>query len=247
MKSFLDEVAKEIIDSGHSFKAIKIIVPNRRATLFLKNSLSYQIDRPAFAPEIISIETFVEELSGLKKSLPVELIYMFYSVYKDKTTEKNRDTFDQFLGWSKMVLSDFNQMDAYLVDQKTFFDFQFSLEELQQWAMREDANPMIKNQLEFWREMPDLYSGLKELLRLNHQGTSGMLFREAVNNLEHYIQNNTDHHYFVGFNALNEAEERIIQEFLSAKQGNVIWDIDRYFYEDQVHSAGKFIRKYYRD
>ena len=76
MKSFLDEVAKEIIDSGHSFKAIKIIVPNRRATLFLKNSLSYQIDRPAFAPEIISIETFVEELSGLKKSLPVELIYI---------------------------------------------------------------------------------------------------------------------------------------------------------------------------
>ena len=48
---------------------------------------------------------------------------MLYSVYKDKTTENNRDTFDQFLGWSKMILSDFNQIDAYLVDQKTFFDF----------------------------------------------------------------------------------------------------------------------------
>ena len=113
--------------------------------------------------------------------------------------------------------------------------------------MKEDVNPMIKNQLEFWRQMPELYSGLKELLWLNHQGTSGMLFREAVNNLEHYLQNNTDHHYFVGFNALNEAEELIIQEFLTAKQGNVIWDIDRFFYEDKVHSAGKFIRKYYRD
>ncbi len=247
MKSFLDEVAKEIIASGHSFKVIKIIVPSKRATLFLKNALSNQIDRPAFAPEIISIETFVEELSGLKKSLLVDLIYTFYSVYKDKTTEKNRDTFDQFLGWSKMVLSDFNLMDAYLVDHKTFFNFQFSLEELQQWAGREDANPMIKNQLEFWRQMPELYSGLKEILLLNHQGTSGMLFREAVNNLEHYLENNTYHHYFVGFNALNEAEERIIQEFLIAKQGNVIWDIDLFFYEDKVHSAGKFIRKYYRD
>jgi hypothetical protein len=247
MKSFLDEVAKEIINSGHSFKEIKIIVPSKRATLFLKNSISNQINRPAFAPEIISIETFVEEISGLKKSLHVDLIYMLYSVYKDKTTENNRDTFDQFLGWSKMILSDFNQMDAYLVDQKTFFDFQFSLEELQQWAKKEDINPMIKNQLEFWRQMPELYSGLKKLLWLNHQGTSGMLFREAVNNLEHYLQNNTNHHYFVGFNALNEAEELIIQEFLTAKQGNVIWDIDRFFYEDKVHSAGKFIRKYYRD
>ena len=56
-----------------------------------------------------------------------------------------------------------------------------------------------------------------------------MLFHEAVNNLEHYLQNNTNHHYFVGFNALNKAEELIIQEFLTAKQGNVIWDIDRFF------------------
>ena len=247
MKSFLDEVAKEIINSGHSFKEIKIIVPSKRATLFLKNSLSNQINLPAFAPEIISIETFIEEISGLKKSLPVDLIYMLYSVYKDKTTENNRDTFDQFLGWSKMILSDFNQIDAYLVDQKTFFDFQFSLEELQQWAKKDDVNPMIKNQLEFWRQMPELFSGLKESLLLKNQGTSGMLFHEAVNNLEHYLQNNTNHHYFVGFNALNEAEKLIIQEFLTAKRGNVIWDIDRFFYEDKVHSAGKFIRKYYRD
>jgi hypothetical protein len=144
MKSFLDEVAKKIIVSDHPFEEIKIIVPSRRATLFLKNALSNQIDRPVFAPKIISIEAFVEELSGLKKSLPVDLIYKFYLVYKDKTTKKNRDTFDQFLGWSKMVLSDFNQIDSHLVDPKTFFDFQFSLEELQQWAKREDANPMVK-------------------------------------------------------------------------------------------------------
>ena len=247
MKSFLDEVAKKIIASDHPFEEIKIIVPSRRATLFLKNALSNQIDRPVFAPKIISIEAFVEELSGLKKSLPVDLIYKFYLVYKDKTTKKNRDTFDQFLGWSKMVLSDFNQIDSHLVDPKTFFDFQFSLEELQQWAKREDANLMVKNQLEFWRQMPELYSGLKASLRQNQQGTLGMLFREAVNNLEHYIQNNTNHHFFVGFNALNGAEEQILQEFLTTEQGNVIWDIDRYFYEDEVHSAGKFIRQYYRD
>ena len=74
-----------------------------------------------------------------------------------------------------------------------------------------------------------------------------MLFREAVNNLELYLQNNDKYHYFVGFNALNKAEENIIQEFLTTHRGNVIWDIDQFFYEDQGHSAGKFIRKYYRD
>ena len=247
MNTFLDEVAREIIISDRSFEEVKIVVPSRRATLFLKEALSYQIDRPAFAPEIISIEGFIEEISGLKKSLPVELIYSFYLVYKNKTTEKSRDTFDQFLGWSKMILSDFNQMDSNLVDPKLFFDFQFSLQELQQWAKREDSNSLIKNQTEFWRQMPELYGGLKELLIKSQKGTLGMLFREAVNNLELYLQNNDKYHYFVGFNALNKAEENIIQEFLTTHRGNVIWDIDQFFYEDQGHSAGKFIRKYYRD
>ena len=247
MKSFLDEVAQEIISSARAFDALKIIVPSRRATLFLKNALSNQIDRPVFSPEIVSIEAFVEELSGLKNVLPVDLIYEFFAVYKNKTTEKNSDTFDQFLGWAKMILSDFNEMDAHLVESKTFFDFQFSLQELQQWAKKDDANKLVKNQLDFWRQIPLLYSGLKESLGKNQKGTMGMLFREAVNNLEHYLQNNSKHHYFVGFSALNEAEEQIIQAFLTTNQGEVIWDIDRYFYEDRSHSAGKFIRQYYSD
>ena len=89
--------------------------------------------------------------------------------------------------------------------------------------------------------MPELYGGLKELLIKSQKGTLGMLFREAVNNLELYLQNNDKYHYFVGFNALNKAEENIIQEFLTTHRGNVIWDIDQFFYE----GSGAFSWKIY--
>ena len=72
------------------------MVPSRRATLFLKNALARQIEKPAFSPEIVSIENFVEELSGLKKVMPVDLMFEFYAAYQDVSTENNRDSFDQF-------------------------------------------------------------------------------------------------------------------------------------------------------
>lgn len=247
MKSFLDEIAEEVINSKHPFESIKVVVPSRRASLFLKNALARQIQKPAFAPEIVTIENFVEELSTLKKIGPVDLIFEFYAAYKEVSDEEHRDSFDQFLGWSSVILSDFNEMDAHLVDVKTFFDFQFSLQEMTQWTKNKDQSNIIQNNLEFWRIMPSLYEGLNQRLQQKQQGTLGLIFREAVANLEFYISQTVKHHYFVGFNALNESEAQIIQEFISSNKGTVHWDIDQYFFQDKVHAAGKFIRKYHQD
>jgi ATP-dependent helicase/nuclease subunit B len=187
MKTFLDEIAEEIINSKYPFESVKIVVPSRRASLFLKNALARQIQKPAFAPEIVSIENFVEELSGLKKAAPVDLIFEFYAAYQEVSDEKQRDSFDQFLGWASVILSDFNEMDAHLVDVKTFFDFQFSLQEMTQWAQNEGQSNLIQNHLEFWRLMPALYECFSQRLQQKQQATLGLIFREAVANLEFYL------------------------------------------------------------
>lgn len=247
MNTFLDEIAQEIINSNDPFESVKIVVPSRRATLFLKNALARQIQKPAFSPEIISIENFVEELSGLKKVMPVDLMFEFYSTYQDVSRENHRDSFDQFLGWAPVILSDFNEIDAHLVEAKHVFDFQYSLQEMTQWTKSEGQSKIVQNHLEFWSIMPALYEGLNQRLQQKQQGTLGLIFREAVANLEFYLSQNDKQHYFVGFNALNESEAQIIQEFISRNKGSVHWDIDQCFFEDKVHAAGTFIQKYHKD
>lgn len=247
MRTFLDEIAEQIVHSEHFFESIKIIVPSRRATLFLKNALARQIQKPAFAPEILSIEEFIEELSSLKKAPQLDLIFEFYDVYCEVTMENDRDSFDQFLGWATVILSDFNEMDAHLVSAQSFFDFQFSLQEMTQWTKEEDQTKIVQNHLQFWRIMPALYEGLNQRLMDKQQATLGYMFREAVSNLEFYMNQTSKQHFFIGFNALNAAESSIIQEFLSRNKGSVHWDIDRQFYKDPFHAAGKFIRQYYKD
>ena len=47
---------------------------------------------------------------------------------------------------------------------------------------------------------------------------------------------------FVGFNALNESESRIIQGLLQNDLADIYWDIDKTFIDDGIHDAGLFTR-----
>ena len=42
---------------------------------------------------------------------------------------------------------------------------------------------------------------------------------------------------FAGFNALNAAEETIVQSLLADKQAKIYWDIDQYFYDSKIHNS----------
>ena len=84
MKTFLDEISKKIISLNYQFEDIKIVVPNKRAISFFKKSLSNNLSKPQFSPEIISIEKFMEEMSGLKKIQRIDLLfYLNEIVLKD--------------------------------------------------------------------------------------------------------------------------------------------------------------------
>ena len=130
---------------------------------------------------------------------------------------------------------------------KTCLNFNFSIQEMTQWTRSDDQSKIIENNLQFWRIMPALYKGLNQRLRQKQQGTLGFIFREATANLEFYLSHNDKYHCFVGFNALNESESQIIQEFISRNKGTAYWDIDQHFYKDKVHAAGKFIRQYHKE
>jgi len=70
-----------------------------------------------------------------------------------------------------------------------------------------------------------------------------LIYREAVENLEGYVQFNPNtQHVFLGFNALNNSESLIIQELLQTGLANIYWDIDEVFLNNKSHDAGYFIK-----
>ena len=245
MPSFIADVLQDLYKHKVDISQLKFIVPSKRAGVFLKQEIAKKLSRAIFTPQITSIEEFVEELSQLHKVSNTELLFEFYEVYKLHTAQDHIEPFDSFLKWAQVLLQDFNEIDRYLIAPNRVFDYLSAIQDINHWSLEENKTPLIKNYLNFWNKLNTYYEELSNELLKKRKGYQGLLYREAVENLESYIQyNESTQHVFLGFNALNACESTIIKELLQNGIAKVYWDIDKCFVENEIHSAGLFIRQY---
>ena len=245
MPSFINDVLKDLENKKVNLSKVKFILPSKRAGVFLKSEIASNTSKTIFAPSISSIEEFIEELSQLKKIPNTELLFEFYNIYRAQTPKEQTEPFESFSKWAQMLLQDFNEIDRYLINPKTIFGYLSAIKEINHWSLEKTQTPLIKNYLIFWKRLFTYYSCLSEELIKKDKGYQGLIYREAVENLEEYIQFNPNTlHIFIGFNALNNSESVIIQELLQTGLASIYWDIDQVFLSNINHEAGYFIRQH---
>jgi len=246
MNTFLDKIALQITkDFPEDFENLTLVLPNKRARVFFIEKLKRQTSKTFFSPKIISIEEFIYEMSKIKAIDNIELLFCFYEVYKNMTPKENTQDFETFSNWAKMLLGDFNEIDRYLLKPEHVFSYLKDIEDIKHWAVDlENRTQMIEKYLNFWEMMPKYYNNLYAYLIKEKKGYQGLIYREAVKNLPEFINQIGDQKiYFAGFNALNQSEEKIIQELLKNDNAKVYWDIDQSIIDDPYHDAGLFARK----
>ncbi len=245
MKTFLAEVVQHIIAKKEPLENTVLVLPSKRAGTFVKHYFLKTISNTTFAPTILSIEDFIASVSGLRYAQDAELLFIFYQTYQKLTPAEKQDSFYAFLKWAPVLLQDFNEIDRHLADPEKIFSYLSAIQDLNHWSLQPEKTVLQQNYLAFWEHLPDYYQTLTEFLLQKGLGYQGLVYREAVDTIEFYIQNNQDRFfYFIGFNALNKAEDRIIQELLQQTTAEIFWDTDRFFLEDPIHEAGFFIRKH---
>jgi hypothetical protein len=245
--SFLEKIAsvlEEKID-GKSANYI-VVLPNKRAKVFLVDALKKQVKSNIFCPEIISIEEFIQDIAIIRNIDPIELLFEFYDVYISITEKSNQQSFDLFANWAKTLLQDFNEIDRYLLDPKHVLSYLNDIDDIKKWGIEvENKTQLLENYINFWKLLPTYYQSFYNHLLAKGLGYQGLIYREAVENLNHFSESIKDTQYlFAGFNALNAAEERIIQHLISNSQATIYWDIDQIFMNDPYNDAGLFIRRF---
>ena len=245
MHTFLEETIQYLTKKHGSLSQLTIILPSKRAGGFLLNHLKNQALHTSFAPKIISIETFIETVSDLNIIDPTALLFKSYETYLTLDSIPEKESFDTYSSWATSLLGDFNEIDRYLLDTHSFFNYLNDIQDLNHWYLREDKTPLIEKYLAFWNSLQEFYKTLKDTLLKDHQGYQGLVYRKAAEDISHYMEaNKATKHVFIGFNALNTAEQHILQELLELDHNEVIWDTDSYFFEDATHSASLFLRDY---
>lgn len=247
---FLDNIAKVIIE-GYSGKLAEttIVLPNKRAKIFLVEALKKQIQNTVISPKIISIEDFIQDIASVRSIDSIELLFEFYEVYLSITEKKQQQSFELFANWAKTLLQDFNEIDRYLLDPSHVLSYLKDIEDIKKWGIEvENKTQLLENYIDFWKLLPNYYESLYSHLLNKQIGYQGLIYREAVNNINHFTNSVLNQHFvFAGFNALNAAEEKIIQHLIASDQAKIYWDIDKTFLNDPYHDAGLFVRRFKQD
>ncbi|RXP64472.1 PD-(D/E)XK nuclease family protein [Lutibacter sp. HS1-25] len=244
MKSFISTVVDDILIKHTNYTNLTFVLPSQRACVFLKEELLNKIPSSSFFPKIESIENYIQELADIHLIDNTQLLFEFYSIYKNHLPKKNIESFEIFSQWATIALHDFNEIDNYLVNTEDFFSNLKDIKKLETWFQDKKPSQLALNYLEFFEYLNILYTQLYTSLKNNKFGYQGLIYREATENLEYYINNSTESKIvFIGFNALNKAEEYIIQELLNNGLASIYWDANESFF-NKSNEAGVFLRKY---
>jgi hypothetical protein len=254
MQTFLERSAEHIY-SKHShtqLSKICIVLPSRRGVLYFKQALAKLSDVPFLAPDVFAVEDFIMEMTGLRQIDQVALLFELYDVFKEIDPNV---VFERFMTWASTLLTDFDKIDQYLVDPKALFSYISEAKALERWQMQlgesQKGNnlktPRTDRYFKLFENIYTVYQNLKN--RLTEKGLvyRGMAYRDLAENIEKHILEKDRHlkYYFVGFNALSDAEEKIIRTLLKRKNfAETIWDTDTYLLKNNYQKGGDWLRYY---
>jgi len=243
MQLFLDRLVSHILlNHGRNLNVICIVLPTKRAGVFVQKSLASQLSKTLWAPRIITINDFIKEHS--EEIIPDQLVNLFelYDVYKTIERE-NAEPFHQFAKWGEALLADFNEIDRYMVDTVQFFSNLTSIQEIENWSFNvQELSDGQKKYLDFWKKIGVYYNAFNSQLSLKGMTTGGNAYRSIAENIGE-LKVKDEKIYFAGFNALSKSEETIIHYLVEHKKAEVLWDVDRYYLDESTHEAGLFFRR----
>ena len=215
MIPFLKQVADHYYNIGEADKCC-FIFPNRRSLVFFTRHLcqavkdSDVLSRPIVAPEMLTINDFFHKVGGMHSVERVRLLIELYDCYKE--CNPKAETLDEFIFWGDVILSDFNDVDKYLVDPKQLFanisdlkkiqDTYTYLTDTQRKAIEafvshfsdlsgrltvdlDSEDPDVKGKfLMIWNILHDLYELFNKRLMDRGMAYEGMVYRQLAQRLK---------------------------------------------------------------
>lgn len=260
MNSFLYRIAKVYYSEYQAdISQFTFVFPNRRAGLFFQRHLSEIANRAIFSPEIITINECFSSATTWQSADRLELLFRLYRIYIQQS--KREESFDSFVFWGEMLLSDFDDVDKYRVDAKQLFTNITELKQIDELfniftdrqveAIRQfwsSFMPVVEGNthedfVATWKILLPIYEQFRAELIAQNCATEGMIARDVADRLKakEEIGNWGEKQFvFIGFNALNPCEKTLFSELQKRKQADFYWDYEAEALRDSDNQASFF-------
>lgn len=269
MTPFLKQVAKHYFDHTTSENDFCYVFPNRRSMLFFKKYYCLQVKAAGitmFEPQMYTINDFFYKVYA---GAPTERIDLLLNLYREyKKLIPNCEPLDEFIFWGEMILSDFNDVDKYLIDAEKLFT------NVSQFKSMQDYTFLSENQLKAlqafmghfapqagedgkykenfrktWDILYPLYKSFNSALSEQGKSYEGMVYRRLAERFESesasdVLQDAFPHSpkfVFVGLNAPTESELAVLKRMRQAQLAEFCWDYSSEMIKDKANKSSFFM------
>ena len=259
MERFLSKCAEYIYQKHRNeLHELCIVFPNQRSGVFFTSYLQQQVSGAVISPKIITVNELFSNFSPFQSGDKLLFISILYEVFKKHT--KTTESFDEFYFWGEILLSDFNDIDNYLINAKdlfrniadikkidSVFDYltpeqKSALEHFWKSMAVSDNREYQKKHIAVWDKLFPIYAEFKTILSEKNIAYDGMSDRWVAENLK---SNSFEFqkYYIIGLNALNACEKTLFKHLQREQKAHFLWDFDRFYIEDEKNEAGFFMRE----
>lgn len=281
MDRFITEVARHYYDQeGAGISTRTFVFPSRRALLFFERALGEIAEKPILAPRCITINDFLSALVPEMQILDrTALLFELYACYKDEREAQAEarglpkegacESFDEFLFWGNIILSDFDLIDRHLIDASLLYRNLGNIKELRDDLTDLDAetlellekfwenfiNPHKQTEaqrlehrqrfMDFWGALAGVYRRLAERLGAEGLAYEGMLYRHVA---EHRVdlvsmlsERGKTKYVFVGLFEITPSEMKLLVEMRRRGIAELYWDESVAVVQDPEHPAHRMM------
>lgn len=246
MDTFLGRVAHTIASRyPHDTDGVLVVFNNNRS----KRQFLRQFEgmgQAMFLPKVATIDEVVSDLGKLEIVPGEFLLFELYNIHVALGgSDRKYATFEDFISFGDLMLSDFSEVDQYMVDAARLFSYIHDEKTLGEWDVEgKELTEFQRRYLEFYRSLHEYYTRLRRCLLEQGKAYSGMAYRHVAENIEALAEaRRWQAVYFIGFNAMSECERRIIGHYVRQGVGHTMTDYDSY-YLDEEQEAGLFLRRH---
>lgn len=261
-KTFLEFVSEDIIHKwGTDLSRVAVVFPNKRAALFMNEHLARYARKPMWSPAYITISDLFRRHSDMQVGDSIKLICYLHKSFV-KCTGLN-ESLDHFYGWGQLLLTDFDDIDKNMADADRIFcnlkdiheldDISYLDDEQRKMLKRFFANfsddhesELKRRFLSLWSHFSDIYHDYNKRLQEQGLGYEGAVYREVAT--KDNIEFKYDRYIFVGFNLLQQVEQKLFARLKKMGKANFYWDFDEYYMPHHkttsATDAGHYISMY---
>ena len=271
MTPFLKQVAAHYHTEGQLDRRC-FIFPNKRALAFFRKYLGDEVMAagvPVIAPQMLTMNDFFYRLSGKAPTDKVHLLIKLHECYS--RLNPKAEALDDFIFWGDVLLSDFDDVDKYLVDPSGVFTnvSQFKgmkddlsyLTDVQEKAVERFLSHFQKEgriKTEFrkiWDILLPLYNDFRSRLEEDGLSYEGQVYRGIASRLADETAvdvlsgsfPDTDKFIFVGLNALNECEKALMRKAANAGIAEFCWDYSGDMISDSHNKSSLFLSSFVKE